>query len=116
MADPLYKIMTKRTLEEAERIGQFAGSSDDLRDGFIHLSAAHQLEGTLAKHFPGQDDLVLVAIDAMRLGPCLKWETSRGGALFPHLYAVLDLSLVLWCEPLIIGEDGLHRLPERVAA
>ena len=116
MADPVYKILTKAALEEAEREGQFAGSPDDLRDGFIHLSAAHQLEGTLAKHFAGKDGLVLVAVDAARLGPHLKWEASRGGTLFPHLYAALDLSAVLWCEQLTLGEDGLHRLPEGVAA
>ncbi len=116
MAYPLYKILTEAALKEAERSGQFAGSSDDIRDGFIHLSAAHQLEGTLAKHFPGQDGLVLVAVDAARLGPHLKWEASRGGALFPHLYAGIDLSAVLWSEPLERGEDGLHRLPQGVAA
>jgi len=116
MADPLYKILTEAAFEEAGRTGQFAGSADDVRDGFIHLSAAHQLEGTLAKHFPGQDGLVLVAVDAARLGPHLKWEASRRRALFPHLYAALDLSAVLWAERLAIGEDGLHRLPTGVTA
>jgi uncharacterized protein (DUF952 family) len=116
MADPLYKVLTAAALKEAGRTGQFVGSSDDLRDGFIHLSAAHQLEGTLSKHFAGQDGLVLVAVDTARLEPHLKWETSRGGALFPHLYAPLDLSAVLWSAPLTIGKDGLHRLPEGMVA
>lgn len=116
MASPVYKILTEAAFREAERKGHFAGSADDLRDGFIHLSAAHQLEGTLAKHFAGQDALVLLGIDAVRLGPDLRWEPSRGGALFPHLYAPLDLAAVLWAGRISLGEDGIHRLPEGVAA
>ncbi len=116
MAEPVYKVLTKAAYERAERNGHFQGSTDDLRDGFIHLSAAHQLEGTLAKHFAGQAGLVLLAFDARRLGPDLKWERSRGGALFPHLYGALDLGAVLWTEPLPLSPDGRHILPEGVAA
>jgi uncharacterized protein (DUF952 family) len=116
MTNPVYKILTAAAFSEAERQGHFAGSFDDLRDGFIHLSAAHQLEGTLAKHFAGRDGLMLLALDPERLGPALKWEASRGGDLFPHLYAPLALSAVLWAEPLRLGVDGIHRLPEGVAA
>jgi uncharacterized protein (DUF952 family) len=116
MTNSVYKILTEDALREAEREGRFAGSADDRRDGFIHLSTAHQLEGTLAKHFARQDGLVLLALDAGRLGPRLKWEASRGGALFPHLYAPLDLAAVLWRARLDLGEDGVHRLPEGVAA
>lgn len=116
MANPVYKILTEPAFREAGLKGHFAGSPDDLRDGFIHLSAAHQLEGTLAKHFGGQAGLVLVALDVARLGPHLKWETSRGGDLFPHLYAPLELSAVLWIERLSLGEDGVHRLPKGIAA
>ena len=116
MADPVYKILTEAAFREAGLKGHFAGSADDLRDGFIHLSAAHQLEGTLAKHFAGEEGLVLVALDPARLGRDLKWERSRGGDLFPHLYAPLDLSGVLWTERLSLGEDGVHRLPKGIAA
>ena len=107
---------TEAAFEASWRQGQFDGSADDRRDGFIHFSAAHQLAGTLAKFFAGQEGLVLIAVDPARLGPDLKWETSRGGALFPHLYAPLDLAAVLWAEPLALGPDGTHILPEGVMA
>jgi uncharacterized protein (DUF952 family) len=112
MTEPIYKVLSEATFEEAARKGHFAGSPDDLRDGYIHLSAAHQLEGTLAEHFHSQAGLVLLALDAERLEADLKWEASRGGALFPHLYAPLDLAAVLWVEKLPIGQDGHHILPE----
>jgi uncharacterized protein (DUF952 family) len=96
---------------EAARQGHFPGSADNIRDGFIHLSAAHQLAGTLAKHFAGEDGLVLLALDRERLGPALKWEVSRGDR-FPHLYAPLDLAALLWAERLPLGDDGRHILPE----
>jgi uncharacterized protein (DUF952 family) len=116
MAEPIYKVMTEAAFEQSWSQGRFDGSADDARDGFIHLSAAHQLEGTLASHFAGQAGLVLLAVDAGRLGAELKWEASRGGALFPHLYAPLDLAAVLWVEPLALGQDGAHLLPEGVFA
>ncbi|MGD9503112.1 MAG: DUF952 domain-containing protein [Methyloceanibacter sp.] len=116
MANPVYKILTAAAHREARSKGYFSGSADDARDGFIHLSAAGQLEETLAKHFAGQDGLVLLALDPARLGPELKWERSRGGALFPHLYAPLDLAALLWAETLELGVGGVHRLPEGVLA
>jgi uncharacterized protein (DUF952 family) len=116
MANPVYKVLTEAAFSEAMGSGHFSGSADDRRDGFIHLSAADQLEGTLAKHFPRQDGLMLLALDPARLGQQLKWEASRGGALFPHLYVPLDLSALLWAEPLELGADGVHRLTEGVAA
>jgi uncharacterized protein (DUF952 family) len=116
MAEPIYKVMTEAAFEASWSQGRFAGSADDVCDGFIHFSAAHQLAGTLAKYFAGQEGLVLLAVDPARLGPDLKWEASRGGALFPHLYAPLDLSAVLWAEPLTLGRDGSHVLPEGVFA
>jgi uncharacterized protein (DUF952 family) len=111
MPELVYKVLSEAAFEQAKAAGRFAGSADDVRDGFIHLSAAHQLAGTLAAHFAGQDRLVLLALDAGRLGPGLKWEPSRGGALFPHLYAPLDLAAVISVEPLMLGADGKHRLP-----
>ena len=79
---------------EAERAGFYRGSAVDVKDGFIHFSTAEQATETAAKWFTGQRDLVLVAVDADALGDALKWEPSRGGALFPHLYGALDLQAV----------------------
>ncbi len=81
------------------------------RDGFIHFSTAAQLEGTLRKHFAGRSGLFLIAIDADRLGDALRWEPSRGGDLFPHLYAPLELASVLWSGPLPLDDDGVPLLP-----
>ena len=114
MTDPVYKIMTETDFDAAMREGRYHGSADDARDGFIHLSAGHQVAGTLAAHFVGQMDLMLLALNADRLGGDLKWESSRGGAQFPHLYAPLDLATLLWAEPLPIDEHGRHILPEAV--
>lgn len=108
----VYKICARAAWEEACRSGAFAGSADDERDGFIHLSARHQLAGTAAKHFRGQADLVLVAFEAERLGPKLAWEPSRGGDLFPHLYADLPTSAAFWVRPLALGPEGVPVLPE----
>jgi uncharacterized protein (DUF952 family) len=116
MAEPVYKVLSAAAFAEAAREGYFMGSPDDIRDGFIHLSAAHQLAGTLAKHFAGQDGLVLLALDPDRLGASLQWEVSRGGELFPHLYAPLDLSALLWAEPLPRDANGKHVLPEGAIA
>jgi uncharacterized protein (DUF952 family) len=115
MAEPVYKICPEAALQEARRCGRFDGSADDARDGFIHLSAGHQVAGTLAKYFAGQRDLVLVAVDPERLGERLRWEKSRGGDLFPHLYGPLDLAHVISVEALTLQEDGSHHLPEGIA-
>jgi uncharacterized protein (DUF952 family) len=112
VAPTLYKICPAKLWREAERAGVFRGSPVDLRDGFIHFSTAAQVAETAAKHFGGQRDLVLVAVDAAILGPALKWEPSRGGALFPHLYGTLDVSAVEHVEPLRLGPDGRHAFPE----
>ena len=116
MPSHVYKICTATELEEAQARGRFDGSADDRRDGFIHFSARDQLPGTLAKHFAGQTRLVLLTLDPASLGEGLKWEASRGGALFPHLYAPLDLAVVLSVETLPIGADGRHILPLEVMA
>ncbi len=90
----------------------FVGTLADERDGFIHFSTAAQLAETAAKHIAGLSDLILVAVDAEALAPQLKWETSRGGELFPHLYAALPLAAVRWTRPLARGADGRHVFPE----
>ena len=109
----IYKICERALWEAAEAERVFVGSSADTRDGFILFSTAAQLAGTAAKHFAGLKDLILVAVDADALGGELKWETSRGGELFPHLYAVLPLSAVQWAKPLPDEIAGRRRpLPE----
>jgi uncharacterized protein (DUF952 family) len=107
----IYKIVTQSEWREAEKEGLFKGAPVDLADGFIHFSTAGQVAETAAKHFAGQDDLLLVAVVESALGDRLKYEVSRGGALFPHLYADLPLSAVLWVKPMPLGADGIHRLP-----
>ena len=107
----VYKVCTAADWRAAVELGTYAGSADDLRDGFIHLSTLDQLAGTLAKHFSGQAELVLLAFDANTLGDRLTWEPSRGGQLFPHLYALLAVSLALSIAPLPAGADGTHSLP-----
>ena len=107
----IYKLCTASEWREAERAGVYHGSAVDHQDGFIHFSTAEQAAETAAKWFAGQRDLVLVAVDADTLGDNLKWEPSRGGALFPHLYRELALSAVIKAVPLPIGEDGVHRFP-----
>ena len=107
----IYKITPRLDWETAKAAGSFEGATIDLQDGFIHFSSASQVAETAAKHFAGQTDLLLVAVDTESLGDDLKWEVSRGGALFPHLYAVLSMKSVVWAHPMPIGEDGTHRLP-----
>jgi uncharacterized protein (DUF952 family) len=108
----IYKIVTQDQWREAEAAGVFRGAPVDLADGFIHFSNAGQLAETAAKHFAGQDGLLLVAVDEATLGEPLRYEVSRGGALFPHLYDELPLSAALWVKPMPLGANGAHRLPE----
>ena len=112
MTGIIYKIVPQTLWRKAEAEGAFAGAPVDLADGYIHFSTAGQVRETAAKHFAGQDDLLLVAVATERLGEALKWEVSRGGALFPHLYAPLDLAAVLRVDPLPLGPDGSHVFPE----
>lgn len=114
MSETIYKICPRAAWEQAHRAGVYHGAPIDADDGFIHLSAAHQVAETAAKHFAGQDDLVLVAVDAQRLGEALRWEPSRGGDLFPHLYGPLDTMMVHAVTPLPLGRDGVHVFPEGV--
>jgi uncharacterized protein (DUF952 family) len=107
----IFKIADLNAWSEACANGVFLGSSADKRDGFIHFSARHQLQETARKHFSGQTGLILIAFDAQALGPELRWEASRGGDLFPHLYAPLPTNAALWTRPLTLGEDGAPLLP-----
>jgi uncharacterized protein (DUF952 family) len=107
----LYKICPAALWRAAERDGVFRGSEVDLHDGFIHFSSAAQVAETASKHFAGADDLLLIAVDGARLGAALKWEPSRAGALFPHLYSELHLTAVTRVAPLPIGRDGRHVFP-----
>jgi uncharacterized protein (DUF952 family) len=107
----IYKICTASEWREAERAGVYRGSAVDLKDGFIHFSTAEQAAETAQKHFAGQRDLVLVSVDAAALGDRLRYEPSRGGALFPHLYAELALGAVTKVEPLPLLPNGRHAFP-----
>lgn len=108
----IYKIMPRKDWEAALAAGVYDGSADDRRDGFIHLSAADQVAGTAAKYFVDMPDLVLIAFDPDALGTALKWEPSRGGALFPHLYGPLDPKLAISQLPLPLGPDGVPIVPD----
>jgi len=111
MSQFIYKITPQAPWREAEASGRFTGAPIDVADGFIHFSTAAQVRETAAKHFSGQTDLLLVAIDGASLGDALKYEVSRGGALFPHLYGALELKAVTWVRPLPLGADGTHLFP-----
>jgi uncharacterized protein (DUF952 family) len=108
----IYKICPASAWREAERAGIYKGSADDTRDGFIHFSTAAQVAGTARKHFAGQGALFLVAIDSDSLGEALRWEPSRGGELFPHLYGDLDLGAVTDVLELRLRPDGTHDIPD----
>lgn len=111
----VYKITPEAPWRAAEGAGVFLGAPVDLADGFIHLSTANQARETAARHFAGVPGLLLVAVDTVALGEALRWEPSRGGALFPHLYASLPMSAVRSVEPLLLGDDGLHHFPVSLA-
>jgi uncharacterized protein (DUF952 family) len=108
----IYKICPQALWVQAQQAGIFEGAPIDRQDGYIHFSTAAQARETAAKHFAGQDDLVLVAVDADVLGEALHYEPSRGGDLFPHLYAALPLGAVLWAKPLPLGPGGAHVFPD----
>jgi uncharacterized protein (DUF952 family) len=110
----VYKIVAADLWQAAEDSGVFTGAGIDLNDGFIHLSTGAQARRTAALYFKGQRNLVLVAADGARLGDALKYEPSRDGDLFPHLYGPLPLAAVLSVRPLPVGGDGNHIFPEDV--
>ncbi|MBP8302325.1 MAG: DUF952 domain-containing protein [Planctomycetes bacterium] len=107
----IYKVLRGPEWATMQAAGEFAGSAIDLADGFVHLSSATQVEATAARHFAGQEDLWLLAVPAEALGDSLRWEPSRGGALFPHLYRALRVSEVHSAKPLPLAA-GRHRLPD----
>lgn len=110
MNSPLYKVLSRDEWQKAEADGVFRGSGIDLSDGFIHLSSSEQVVDTVRLYFAGADDLVLVAVDADAVSETLKWEASRGGALFPHIYGDLPLSAVSAIHDLPLV-DGAHQFP-----
>ena len=106
-----YKVLTAGQLTELEHHECFAGAPVDLVDGYIHMSTAAQLDETVARHFAGQSDLTIAAVDLDALGDAVKWEPSRGGQLFPHLYGKLTLDSLIAYGPLEREDDGSIRLP-----
>ena len=110
----VFKILRAPEWAELDTSGSFRGSPADLSDGFVHLSTSAQARGTAAKHFKGEDELVVAALDTDALGPDLKWEPARGGEDFPHLYRELRRRDVLWSLPLPLGPKG-HVFPPEMA-
>lgn len=112
MAEKLiYHLCRRADWETAAARGDYRGSGDDLRDGFIHFSTAAEVHDSAARHRAGVPDLLLLAVDPGALGPALKWEAARGGALFPHLYGPLSVRAVARVVPLPLGPDGRHVFP-----
>ena len=110
-AGTIYRLMRAPDYRTASAAGRFSGSEDDIRDGFIHFSSAHQVAETAAKHYAAERDLVLLYVDVSRLGTALRWERSRNDDLFPHLYAELSFDAVLRVEPIELDADRRHVLP-----
>ena len=110
----IYHMCRAEEWRQATESGSYPGSSQDVEDGFIHFSTAAQVVESAAKHRAGPDGLVLLTVDGEALGEDLWWEPSRGGQLFPHLYAELPVSAVLRADPLPLGADGRHVFPPHV--
>lgn len=111
----VYKVLRRQEWTAAQKTGAFTGSPADARDGFVHLSAAHQVRGVCERHFAGENDLLLLTIEADRLGPALKWETSHKGEAYPHLYGTLPLALVGSVAEIRPGNDGRLKFPPEIA-
>lgn len=107
----VYRLLAANVWERAQKEGRFLGTEHDVRDGFIHFSTAEQVAETAARHYAGQSSLLLLWVKTAELGDALRFEPSRGGALFPHLYGELPVSAVARAEPLPIDADGAHRFP-----
>lgn len=112
----IYKLCPRALWQAAEAAGRFTGATIDHRDGFIHFSTAAQVAETAARHFAGAADLVLVAVETEALGDALRFEPSRGGDLFPHLYGPLPLDAVRAVDDLPLGPNGRHAFPAKIPA
>ncbi|MEH6403996.1 MAG: DUF952 domain-containing protein [Sneathiella sp.] len=108
----IYHMADKHDWAQAKDAGAYPGSANDQKDGFIHFSSKETVIESAAKHRAGEENLLLIWVDDDVLGDSLKWESARGGILFPHLYGALDPALVQGTEPLPLGDDGLHIFPE----
>jgi uncharacterized protein (DUF952 family) len=115
MDERVYKIARASEWEETGQTGRFTGSPDDKRDGYIHLSTAAQVRATCNRYFSGENNLLLVILETSRLGPALKWETSRAGQDFPHLYAALPAAWVHSVIPIGRRDDGRPIFPPEIA-
>lgn len=111
MTELIYKISDEPTWRAAQKAGEFIGSELDIADGFIHLSTAETVKQTAALYYAGVEGLLLIAVDASKAEGELKWEASRNGELFPHLYGPLPMAACIWAEPITLGEDGNHIFP-----
>lgn len=110
----IYKVADAAEFAAARAAGVYAGAPVDAADGFIHFSTALQVAETIRRHFRGRSNLVLAAVRTDDLGSALRWEPSRGGELFPHLYGPLPMSAIDWVEGIDVAEDGSCVLPERL--
>jgi uncharacterized protein (DUF952 family) len=115
MTGEVYKIIRRMEWDDAQKTGLFTGSADDRRDGYIHLSSAHQVRTTYDKYFRSEGNLLLAAIPAERLGAQLKWEISRGGEKFPHLYAPLPLTWISRVNAICHAADGSPEFPPEIS-
>jgi len=107
----IYRLLDEDAWRSAQTAGEFAGTEHDVRDGFIHFSTAAQVAETAARYYAGRPNLLLLGVNAAALGAALRWEPSRGGALFPHLYSALSLEAVTRVESLELAPDGRHVFP-----
>ncbi|WP_164659856.1 DUF952 domain-containing protein [Tropicibacter sp. Alg240-R139] len=107
----IYKIFRADEWAALQTTGETDGAPIDVSDGFVHFSTAEQAAETAAKHFAGAENLTLLACESDAMGDTLKWEVSRGGARFPHLYRKLHMTDVLWAKPLPLA-NGKHQFPE----
>jgi len=110
MSQIIYHVCPEQEWAARGPSGNYRGSDDDLRDGFIHFSTSTQVRESVAKHRAGQDGLVILAVEAEALGAALRWGASRGGQLFPHLYGILPPHAVRWVKPLPLTPEG-HDFP-----
>lgn len=115
MNELIFHMCHAEEWQTAQKTGQYLGSSQDQTDGFIHFSTSEQIVESAAKHRTGQNSLLLLTVDPKKLGNSLKWEESRGGALFPHLYSPLPTEAASRVDDLPLGDDGLHIFPDHVA-